>query len=90
MHNALSHRVKTSGHPVELSPCRVARRFAPWYIEPVIAGLEGPDFKPYVSSTDLVGAAVFCDDFVVSGTCVPNLYGMCESLYREDMVCAIA
>ncbi len=48
--------------------------------------MEGPDNKPYISAMDLVGAPVFTDDFVVSGTCVPNLYGMCESLYREDMV----
>lgn len=35
---------------------------------------------------DLLGAPVFADDFVVSGTCTSNLHGMCESLYRSDMV----
>ena len=60
--------------------------FAPWFVEPVIAGLEGPDNKPWVSGMDLVGAPVFTEDFVVSGTCSANLYGMCESLYRPDMV----
>lgn len=34
---------------------------------------------------DLIGAPVFTDDFVVSGTCTQNLYGMCESLYRPEM-----
>ena len=34
---------------------------------------------------DLIGAPVFTDDFCVSGTCTPNLHGMCEALYRPDM-----
>jgi 20S proteasome subunit beta 3 len=35
---------------------------------------------------DLIGAPVFTDDFVVSGTCTANLHGMCEAMYRPDMV----
>lgn len=35
---------------------------------------------------DLIGAPVFTNDFVVSGTCTANLHGMCEALYRPDMV----
>lgn len=61
------------------------RRFGPWFVEPVIAGLEGPECKPWVSAMDLVGAPVFTSDFVLSGTCSANMYGMCESLYRPDM-----
>jgi hypothetical protein len=75
-------------HPLSPVPtCGLpAARFAPWFVEPVIAGLEGPDHTPFVSGMDLVGAPVFTSDFVVSGTCSANLYGMCESLYRPDMV----
>lgn len=62
-----------------------ARRFAPWFVEPVIAGLEGKDNKPYVYSSDLLGAGLVTDDFVVSGTCVENMGGMCESLFKKDM-----
>ena len=40
---------------------------------------------PFITATDLIGAAVSTDDFVVAGTCSENLYGMCESLYRKDM-----
>lgn len=61
------------------------KRFAPWFVEPVVAGLEGPDNKPFISAMDSVGAPVFTDDFVVSGTSTPNMYGMCESLFRPDM-----
>jgi len=34
---------------------------------------------------DLIGAPVFANDFVVSGTCTSNLHGMCEAMYRPDM-----
>eukprot|EP00301_Raphidiophrys_heterophryoidea_P015080 c235_g1_i1.p1 GENE.c235_g1_i1~~c235_g1_i1.p1 ORF type:complete len:206 (-),score=52.28 c235_g1_i1:121-738(-) len=61
------------------------RRFAPYFVEPVVAGLEGPDNKPFISGMDLLGAPVFADDFVVSGTNVDSLLGACESFYRPDM-----
>lgn len=60
-------------------------RFGPWFCEPVVAGLT-EDNTPFLSGMDLIGAPVFTDDFVVSGTCTANLHGMCESLYRPDMV----
>lgn len=50
-----------------------------------MAGLKA-DNKPFISGFDLIGAPVFTEDFVVGGTCTENLHGMCESLYRPDMV----
>lgn len=50
-----------------------------------MAGLKD-DGTPFLSGMDLIGAPVFTSDFVVSGTCTSNLHGMCESLYRPDMV----
>lgn len=35
---------------------------------------------------DLIGAPAFSKEFVVSGTCTQNLHGMCEALYKPDMV----
>lgn len=61
------------------------RRFGPYFVEPIVAGLKS-DKKPFISAFDLIGAPVVTDDFVVGGTCTNNLYGMCESLYRPDMV----
>lgn len=52
-----------------------------------MAGLK-EDNKPFISAFDLIGAPVLTDDFVVGGTCTNNLYGMCESLYRPNMVSA--
>ncbi len=62
-----------------------ASRFGPWFCEPVVVGLK-EDNTPFLSGMDLIGAPVFTNDFVVSGTCTANLHGMCEALYRPDMV----
>ena len=61
------------------------KRFSPWFCEPVVAGLDAEN-NPFLSGMDLIGAPVFAKDFVVCGTCTPNLHGMCESLFRPDMV----
>lgn len=72
-------------------------RFGPFFVEPVIAGLErrrpeGKEEKkkegeeqsewvPYICAMDLIGAQVTTNDFLVSGTCSEQLYGCCEALY---------
>ncbi len=53
-----------------------------------MAGLDEHN-KPYVCAMDLIGAPVFTSDFVVGGTCTEQLYGMCEALWRPDMVSAV-
>jgi 20S proteasome subunit beta 3 len=60
-------------------------RFSPWFCEPVVAGLTSENI-PFLSGMDLLGAPVFADDYVVAGTCTSNLSGMCESLYKPNMV----
>jgi len=62
------------------------KRFGPFYVEPVICGLQGPENKPFISSMDLIGASMFTDDFVVTGsTASEALFGVCESMYRPNM-----
>ena len=61
------------------------RRFGPYFIEPVIAGLEPKTNKPFICSLDLIGCPMETEDFVVAGTCAEQLYGMCESLWEPDM-----
>mmetsp|Transcript_14108 Transcript_14108/g.18333 ORF Transcript_14108/g.18333 Transcript_14108/m.18333 type:complete len:205 (+) Transcript_14108:58-672(+) len=60
------------------------KRFGPYFTEPVVAGLDENN-QPFLSAMDLIGAPVSTSDFVVAGTCTPNLYGMCETMYRPDM-----
>ncbi|KAI8982387.1 nucleophile aminohydrolase [Mycotypha africana] len=73
---------KTLAHMV--SSTLYERRFGPYFVEPVIAGL-GKDNKPFICSMDLIGCINFAKDFVVSGTAGSNLYGMCESLWEPDL-----
>ncbi|KAK2111804.1 Proteasome subunit beta type-3 [Saguinus oedipus] len=53
---------------------------------PVIAGLDPKTFKPFICSLDLIGCPMVTDDFVVSGTCAEQMYGMCESLWEPNMI----
>jgi len=61
------------------------KRFGPYYMEPVIAGLDPATNKPFLSSMDLIGAGMKAEDFVVSGNCTGNLYGLAESLWRPHL-----
>ena len=65
-----------------LSTLLYEKRFGPYFIEPIVCGLQ--DGVPFLSGMDLIGAPVFTDDFVVSGTCTANLFGTCESLYKPE------
>jgi 20S proteasome subunit beta 3 len=59
---------KTFGHLV--SNVLYEKRFGPYFVEPVIAGLD-TDGKPFITATDCIGAAVATDDFVVAGKDFP-------------------
>lgn len=51
------------------------RRFGPYFVEPVIAGLDPATKEPYICALDLIGCGCEPADFVVSGTCSESLYG---------------
>lgn len=61
------------------------RRFGPYFIEPVIAGVDDKTGEPFIGTMDLIGCLTTPEDFVVSGTCSEQLYGMCETLWEPDM-----
>ncbi|GAA5867113.1 hypothetical protein JCM8547_006243 [Rhodosporidiobolus lusitaniae] len=60
------------------------RRFGPYFVEPVVAGLNAKD-EPFIAATDLIGCINFAKDFVVSGTASEKLFGMAESLWEPDL-----
>jgi 20S proteasome subunit beta 3 len=62
------------------------RRFGPYFVEPIIAGLEGEDNTPFICGMDLIGAPVFAKDFCVAGTTEDELYGTAESMFKPDLV----
>ncbi|XP_043465943.1 proteasome subunit beta type-3 [Leptopilina heterotoma] len=61
------------------------RRFGPYFIEPIIAGLDPVTFEPYICNMDLIGCINEPADFVVGGGCTEQLYGMCEALYEPNL-----
>lgn len=61
------------------------RRFGPYFIEPIIAGLDEKTGEPFISGMDLIGCATEAEDFVVAGTCGEQLYGMCETLWEPNL-----
>ncbi|KAM3181300.1 hypothetical protein ACTXT7_014628 [Hymenolepis weldensis] len=67
-----------------LSNLLYERRFGPYFVEPIVAGIDPVDNKPFVGAMDLIGSPVECE-FVVAGSCTEQLYGMCETLMEKDM-----
>ncbi len=68
-----------------LSATLYERRFGPYFVSPVVAGLDD-DGTPYLCGMDSIGAIETAKDFMVAGTAQDSLYGMCESMYQPDLV----
>ena len=61
------------------------RRFGPYFVGPVVAGIHSKTKKPYIAGFDLIGCIEESKDFIVSGTASDQLFGMCESLYEPNL-----
>lgn len=61
------------------------RRFGPYFIEPVIAGIDEKTGEPFIEALDILGSPTFAKDFVVLGTCEEQIMGMCETLWEPDL-----
>jgi len=61
------------------------RRFGPYFVEPVIAGLAKGTNKPFICTTDLIGCLTFPKDFAVAGTASDKLFGVAEGLWEPDL-----
>ena len=73
------------------------KRFGPYFVEPIVAGLTaveekdeqgrvvGVSYSPFITAMDLIGAGVDTTDFVVGGTSSEELYGVCEAMYRPNL-----
>ena len=62
------------------------RRFGPWFVSPVLAGLDPKTGKPFICGFDSLGCIDFAKDFIVSGTASDQLFGTCEGLWEPDLV----
>ncbi|KAK9326010.1 nucleophile aminohydrolase [Lipomyces orientalis] len=61
------------------------KRFGPYFVGPVVAGINSKSGHPYICGFDLIGCINFAKDFVVGGTSSEQLFGMCESLWEPDL-----
>lgn len=61
------------------------KRFGPYFIEPIVAGIDEKTGETFVSGMDLIGCATEYEDFAVAGTCAEQLYGMCETLWEPNL-----
>lgn len=61
------------------------KRFGPYFVEPIVAGLEPDSYLPFICNMDLIGCINKPRDFVVGGTASAQLYGMCESVYEPNL-----
>ncbi|KSA01109.1 Proteasome subunit beta type-3 [Debaryomyces fabryi] len=61
------------------------KRFGPYFVGPIVAGLDSKTSEPFICGFDLIGCIDFAKDFIVSGTASDQLYGMCESLYEPNL-----
>lgn len=62
------------------------KRFGPYFISPVIAGINHTTGKPFICGFDSIGCIDFAKDFIVSGTASDQLFGTCEGLWEPDLV----
>ncbi|OHS96934.1 Proteasome subunit beta type-3 [Tritrichomonas foetus] len=60
-------------------------RFGPYFVSPVIAGLDPATNEPYLATSDSIGAFNQPKDFAVAGTSEESLYGICESMWRPGL-----
>ncbi|KAH0484127.1 MAG: uncharacterized protein KVP18_005157, partial [Porospora cf. gigantea A] len=58
----------------QISSLLYGRRFGPYFVGPVVAGLNESN-EPYLAAFDLLGAGCMAKDFVVNGTTSEQLYG---------------
>jgi len=61
------------------------RRFGPFFVEPIVAGLDPVTFEPYICNMDLIGCITEPEDFVSGGTPEEQLMGMCETTWEPNM-----
>jgi 20S proteasome subunit beta 3 len=63
------------------------KRFGPYFVSPVLAGINHTTGKPFICGFDSIGCIDFAKDFIVGGTASDQLFGTCEGLWEPDLVC---
>ena len=62
------------------------RRFGPFFVSPVVAGINEKTQQPFICGFDSIGCIDLAKDFIVSGTASDQLFGTCEGLWEPGLV----
>jgi 20S proteasome subunit beta 3 len=62
------------------------RRFGPYFISPLVAGLDPITGEAFISSTDMIGSITEPRDFVTIGTGEEYALACCESGYQIQLL----
>ena len=68
-----------------LSSFMYEKRFGPYFLEPIVAGIDDKTGEPFICGMDVIGCQEMPEDFTVAGTCNEQLYGMCETLWEPNL-----
>ena len=68
-----------------LSNLLYEKRFGTYFVEPIVAGIDPMTNETFIGGMDLIGCQMESNDFLVSGTCTNQMFGMCESIWEENM-----
>jgi 20S proteasome subunit beta 3 len=68
-------KMKPQTFAAMLSNMLYERRFGPFFVEPIVAGLDPVTKESYICAMDCIGCKTVPDDFVVAGTAEEQLFG---------------
>lgn len=68
-----------------ISNFQYERRFGPYFVEPIVAGIDEKTGEPFIEGMDVIGCQTKPLDFVIAGTCADQLVGMCETLWEPNL-----
>lgn len=80
-----NRRIRPKTFSALVSNLQYEKRFGPYYVEPIIAGLDPKTGESFIAGMDVIGNTELAKDFVLAGTSDNQAYGMCETLWRPDL-----
>lgn len=77
-----NRKVHPKTYAAILSNMLYERRFGPFFVNPVVAGIDPKTSEPYICSMDVIGCMTEPSDFAVAGTCEEQLFGKRNYYYQ--------
>lgn len=61
------------------------RRASPYYVEPLVVGVDEDTQEPFLCAHDVIGARSQSKAFVCAGVATMSMYGIAEALWRPNL-----